>query len=726
MNLQFCARPSVLFLIAAGLCAVSEPAMGQRGRRGPGGPGGPGGGPNAPDKLLVEKYDLDKDGRLNAEERVEARKEVATSGNGRRRGPRRGTPREPGKPGEKLQPKDVESFSHRGVFDQGVLRTIFLNFESEGWEAELADFKATDVLVPADLTVDGQAYPQVGVSFRGASSFFMIPAGLKRSLNISFDFVDGDQRFGEVKTLNLLNCNGDDSMMSSMLYSNVARTRMAAPRANFVRVVINGESWGIYCNVEQFNKDFLKRNFGSAKGARWKVSGSPNGDGGLRYLGEEVAPYKERFDLKSKEDPEAWKALIHLCKVLDETAPADLAEALDPLLDIDSVLWFLAVDVALLNSDGYWTRASDFSIFLDTDGRFHIVPHDMNEAFQEPHGGPGGPGGRRRGPRGGGPPPFGGPPEGPPPVGDEGDGEGPPPRDEEGRRGQGRGGPGGASAGAGMKLDPLVGLEDAGKPLRSKLLANPEFKTRYLQHVKHIARDLLAWEALAPQVSRTRSLLSDAVAKDTRKLATTEAFLLSTSPDPVGEEEASIRKFAEERAAFLLGHSAIQALPEEVVELAQKIEEGDSVVSAQWPRVDSPLQITEIMAVEMEDAAGIQERSTDWIEIHNTGKEALDLTDHFLTDNPNSPRKWAFPKGLTLPAGQYLLVWADKSKQPGLHANFKLSKKGEHLLLTHKESVLSELEYPRQTRGKSYGPLEGSTGYLQPTPGAANRAVGGQ
>ena len=27
------------------------------------------------------------------------------------------------------------------------------------------------------------------------------------------------------------------------------------------------------------------------------------------------------------------------------------------MLDIDGVLWFLAIDNALINNDGYWTRA---------------------------------------------------------------------------------------------------------------------------------------------------------------------------------------------------------------------------------------------------------------------------------------------------------------------------------------------------------------------------------
>ena len=45
------------------------------------------------------------------------------------------------------------------------------------------------------------------------------------------------------------------------------------------KVVINGESWGIYVNAQQFNKDFTEDQFGSSKGDRWKTPGSPRGRG---------------------------------------------------------------------------------------------------------------------------------------------------------------------------------------------------------------------------------------------------------------------------------------------------------------------------------------------------------------------------------------------------------------------------------------------------------------
>jgi len=64
------------------------------------------------------------------------------------------------------------------------------------------------------------------------------------------------------------------------------------------------------------------------------------------------------------------------------------------MLDIDSALWFLALDVpsSTTMATGFAQRLHHL---LDDKGKFHIVPHDMNEAFHGAMGGPGmgGPGG---------------------------------------------------------------------------------------------------------------------------------------------------------------------------------------------------------------------------------------------------------------------------------------------------------------------------------------------
>lgn len=571
------------------------PGFGPPGFGPPGGPGGPMGGG---DRKLVAQFDEDKDGRLNKEERKAAReflkKNPRPGGPGGPGGPGRGPfgfggfggfgppggpggpggfgppgggpggpggrHNEPGRPGPKISAADVQPVENASLYDANVLRTIFLEFEDDDWEAELADFNNTDVEVPATAIVDGKKYPGLGVHFRGMSSYFAVPAGSKRSLNLSFDFVDSKQRVHGYKTLNLLNSHEDPTFMHSMLYSHIARQYIPAPKVNYVKLAINGESWGVYVNAQQFNKDFVAENFPSSKGSRWKVQGSPGGRGGLEYLGDDISAYKARYTIKTDDKEDAWIALIKLCKTLNQTPPEELEAALTPMLNIDETLWFLALDVALINGDGYWVRASDFAFLLDEKGVFHFIPHDMNEAFQPSMGpGPGGFGG----PGGGrGPERQGRPGEGRP--GDRRPGEGRPggPRGEAGRPGgPGRMGPGGS--GGGVELDPLVGLNDSSKPLRSKLLAVPSLRRKYLEHVKTIATVSLDWKNLEPVVSANYKLIGPEIQKDTRKLSSFEDFEQTVSSTPSEEQRGRmpLKLFADRRRAFLLNHPSIKELP---------------------------------------------------------------------------------------------------------------------------------------------------------------------
>jgi hypothetical protein len=454
-----------------------------------------------PDRKIVETFDKNGDHRLDAAERAAARESLRNEGDaggvGRRGRGRRGFGAEPPARGLRLSPGDVRSYPAAPVYDLGILRTLFLTFERDDWEPELAAFYGTDVEVPATVTIDGRTYRGVGVHVRGNSSYRMVPAGYKLSLNLSFDFVDPDQQLGGYRTLNLLNANEDATFVRTALYSEIARNYLPVPLTNFVRVAINGESWGVFQNVQQFNKDFLRDWFNSTKGARWKAPGSPRGRAGLEYLGEAAAPYKSIYEIKTKDDPESWSTLINLCRVLNKTPPERLQDALEPILDIDSTLKFLALETTLVNSDGYWTRASDYSIYRDDHGRFHILPLDFNEAF----------------------------------------------------------GAGRSFGGGGPDLDPLTGLDDGSKPLRSKLLAVPALRARYLAYVRDIARRWLDWNRIGPLVRQWQALIESDVRTDTRKLYSIEAFHADVGADyedgsPAPEN--TLRGFVERRREFLL------------------------------------------------------------------------------------------------------------------------------------------------------------------------------
>jgi len=577
------------------------------------GPGGPEGNRRAgpgEDLEIVKQFDRDGDQILNREERQAARAWLAERGGSGRGGfgrgpgapggpggerergrgpggfgpggfggPPGGGDRVAGTPGPQVNPNDVSVYPDEPLYSQKVIRTLFLTFEQDDWEEELAAFKSTDVDVPATLVVDGVTYSDIGVSFRGMSSFMMVPSGSKRSLKLSLDFQQPQQKLYGYKTLNLLNSNGDPSMMSAALYSRLVRERIPAPQVNFVKVVINGESWGIYANAQQFNKDFLQENYQETEGTRWKASGNPGADAGLRYLGENISEYKQRFEIKSKDKTDSWKALINLCRVLDKTPPAKLEEKLAPILDIDEVLWFLAYDVALVNEDGYWTRASDYNLYLDSQGKFHVIPHDMNETFHAANGpagfgGPGPEGGRPGGPEGqrfgrdrfpppdGGRPPerggpggqFGGPPpgrDGFPPSGDE--------RFSPPGGGRMGGGPRGGMMRPSVTVDPLVAIDNPRMPLHSKLLAVPKFRQQYLANIREIAEKQLDWNSLGPLVAEYRELIGDEVNTDTRKLTSYDAFVQATADRPsdsANTRTLPLRTFADQRREFLLKATA--------------------------------------------------------------------------------------------------------------------------------------------------------------------------
>ena len=115
----------------------------------------------------------------------------------------------------------------------------------------------------------------------------------------------------------------------------------------------------------------------------------------------------------------------------------------------------------------------------------------------------------------------------------------------------------------GVKLDPLVGLDDAKKPLRSRLLAVPALRARYLAHVRTIAEDSLDWAKLGPVVAQYRRLIGGEIAADTRKLSSHASFEALTADTPDAGEAPrrgamALRAFAEQRRAYLLSLPEIQ------------------------------------------------------------------------------------------------------------------------------------------------------------------------
>ncbi len=490
-------RNAMMFCAGLTVLASTDVLSAQRGR----------GNAAARTTRIVEQFDQDQNGFLDASERATAKEwlqenRAADRGPGGGRG-RRGRGRRgrggrgqqastPELPKTYLQPDQVTQYPDHELYDTTILRTIFLDFQSQDWIAELDAFYRTDVEVPATMIVDGKIYEGIGTAFRGNSSYFTV-GGPKKSFNIKMDLQTPGQRLYGYKTLNLLNGHADRTFLRDVIHSEIGNRYTSVMRACLVRLVINGENWGVYVNVQQYNKDFLQDAYDTKKGIRWKI---PAGGGGaLIYQGEELEPYQRSYQIKTNlADPQdAWQSLIDLCRKLEQTADEDLTE-LAQVLDIDATLWFLALEFAILDGDGYFSRGSDYLLYQDANGRFRPVAYDSNEILA---------------------------------------------------RTSGRGG-GGARPPT-VESTPLELADRDGRPL-ARLLTVPTWRARYLAHVRTLALEGFDWTTLGPFVEQQRAMIDFEVQIDDKALYGYERF---------EESLEELREVVEERRATLLGHELL-------------------------------------------------------------------------------------------------------------------------------------------------------------------------
>ena len=146
----------------------------------------------------------------------------------------------------------------------------------------------------------------------------------------------------------------------------------------------------------------------------------------------------------------------------------------------------------------------------------------------------------------------------------------------------------------------------------------------------------------------------------------------------------------------------------------------------------SPVVINELMADNDNVIADPQGDYDDWLELHNLTDNAVLLTGMYLSDKEDEPTKWQFPENTEIPANGYLIVWLDENGEDapdGLHANFKLSKGGETVMLVDTDArgnqVLDSITFGEQETDVAFGRWPNGTGAFQvveSTPGAENMA----
>jgi hypothetical protein len=143
------------------------------------------------------------------------------------------------------------------------------------------------------------------------------------------------------------------------------------------------------------------------------------------------------------------------------------------------------------------------------------------------------------------------------------------------------------------------------------------------------------------------------------------------------------------------------------------------------------LLINELIASNDSTLADAQGEYDDWLELFNSGEEAIDIGGLYITDDEADLTAWQLPANApeetTVPPGGYLLLWLDRQPEQGpLHVDLKLSRDGEVVLLIDRDgtTLIDSVHFGEQTEDVSYGRLgDGAADwgfFTRPTPGTAN------
>ena len=141
------------------------------------------------------------------------------------------------------------------------------------------------------------------------------------------------------------------------------------------------------------------------------------------------------------------------------------------------------------------------------------------------------------------------------------------------------------------------------------------------------------------------------------------------------------------------------------------------------------LELTEVMADNCTFFADETGACPDYVEIHNRSGAPVSLEGWYLSDKSEKLMRWQFP-AVTLPADGYLAVHCsgeDRRTDPAhLHANFRISNKGDTLYLTNPAGVtVSYVKTPAMEPDQCWSLLEtGWSKQFSPSPNYPNTPQG--
>ncbi|AMO84212.1 Inner spore coat protein H [Solibacillus isronensis B3W22] len=417
------------------------------------------------------------------------------------------------------------------LFKEDELAVVEITVSDSNWN-KILDNPTAEEYVEAKVTINGEAYDNVGVRAKGNSSLSSVANSDSERYSLKVDFAqyDTNQTFYGLEKINLNNNFSDTTQMKEFVsYELMEQLGIVTPAHSYVKVLVNGEYYGLMLAVEEIGEAFAKTNFGSTEGFIFK----PEGDGSdLAYKSDDTDDYAGIFDevKMNKKTAEKNSNIINMMKEISEGDTSSV--------NIDEAARYFALNTALVSMDSYQgSFKHNYYLYEDENGQFSVIPWDYNMSFGGFGGGGGRPDGQVNADTG---------------QNNEAQTEEPtnnPPQIN------------GGMGGGGMMLnetiitesninfsitEPVSGTTVDARPLLKIILENEEARALYDGYLEKIAAEILTEQNVLAITTKLQDLLQEAVEEDPSKFATTEQFLAGVS----GEQ--SLPEFAKQRSESIL------------------------------------------------------------------------------------------------------------------------------------------------------------------------------
>ncbi|WP_277586657.1 CotH kinase family protein [Psychrobacillus antarcticus] len=161
-------------------------------------------------------------------------------------------------------------------------------------------------------------------------------------------------------------------MKEYVSYELMEQIGIETPAHSFMKVMINGEYYGLMLGVEAINETFVAQNYKTTEGYLYK----PDGTGSdLIYISDSLDDY-EGIEVKMNENSTEKSNLISMIKAIND------GEGYEEYLNTDEMIRYFAMNTALVSLDSYQGQMKhNYYLYEDENGVFSILPWDYNMAF---------------------------------------------------------------------------------------------------------------------------------------------------------------------------------------------------------------------------------------------------------------------------------------------------------------------------------------------------------